>query len=1261
MGMTKIRNIGVFQRITQKYYQVTRQSFDVNKDYFDKLKTRHFTKEFTSKYNENLFVDQDKNAGQNLINEILLSDNYFSYLSNELRILESWVEDFNEQYQNLKSLLAIEEIEINKNSKQYKQLELLEVKSLDFLKNIEENRAIINGGLVLPLQFKTLDNTNLEIAEDFVFERLHEYKPELRFIEVEPSENFAIVIVFRRLSEIVIQLKSVNRLLKNQKHAQTKFIHGNAGMGKSNISVFLYKELLKHDKPVILLNAKSFNGNPDSFDQLFMNNLLVPDNYQIEEVLERLNIYAQNNICRVTIIIDGLNETSCTHSGFSKIWGNSLDNFIEVLERYPYLYLVATLRTSYISRIWQGNSIPYSQIQLKGFKKEKLNDLIKKYFTEYNIKLDKVTGTDVFYFSTPLYLDLYCKMLNGNKSKEVEPLLGLDGFKQVFDNYKDSLVEKTWFKLSLISKDQVLEGIDRVSEEMIEELEAFVPKKTFFDKMQGKEVDVIDKTIGFEILEEYLIYLDENLNGKDVIIHTQQEVGGYLLANKLISDKGSVDEVVESRFFHDYILGKSGKFHQLKDDILKFLISEAGTDSLLYTDYIDNDVVKKFTTLFLFRTKASDETIALASKLQDSTFSLEEVRTLIDDVSSSFYEKEAGINFFFLKEVFLKLGNLDLDFSWTLYIYNYYGEFKDLLNYYVTNQEQLDGSEDDNLYVEVVIWLSETTIRDLRDKSTRFLLRYYERFPELLLNKILEYANTERFYINERLSLVCYGVCLRLQNEKDFIQNHLGAIAESLYNLQFSQEPTNPTYNYIAIDSYKHIIDLAVIKGVFNLSDENLIRLNNYSFVKDDWFEITPTDIDNVPIAYNWDSSGNPDPLRGDFVHYTIPRLDNRNHDNRVSHTANIYKELIRLGYISDMQNLSEREQSFYYGNRLLGSKVKIDRLGKKYSWMAYFNYAGYLLNQNKLGVWLEEDTPYSKLYNRLSDTEIDPSYEEYIPISEKLIEVDFFKNRSLTEGSWISKPNYALLDIIYIKDDYTLLSAFVDQKLDENYKTRSWVEAKSFFVDKDKVTPYIEEIENKEYDWKDSLNDGGMLSKTYFGELYWADNIPDLKKEWGSLPLESTIEVTRKITHFEVRESGEFNYEDIGKEKTETVNKKCSFEYEPTLLDFLWESSSDNSASLRCDIPSPNIGKHLQLTVNSRDAQILNSNLEVCFKKYFYEYGHNSDSFHFFKTDLLKNYLEDTNQLLMYQLKQHTYDQATEAHHEHFRGMRFVFSKLNR
>ncbi|WP_161805003.1 hypothetical protein [Lacinutrix mariniflava] len=992
-----------------------------------------------------------------------------------------------------------------------------------------------------------------------------------------------------------------------------------------------------------------------------MNNLMIPDNYRLEDVLKRLNKYAKKNSTRVTLIFDGLNETSYAHDGFSQLWINSLDSFVEALKSFPYLYLVATLRTSYIPRVWTDNNLPYSQIELNGFDGDKLNVLIHNYFTEYKINTDIVIESDKFYFKTPLFLDLYCQMLNGDKSNIVDPLLGLEGFTQVFDKYVSNLENKIFQKLNLPTIDQITDGIALVSQAMLNEVKAFVPKMEFLEKMQGKFIDNIVGSIGYEILQEYLIYLDENKDNRDVIVHTQQEVGGYLLAYKLIDDFGTVDAVVKSQFFLDFILGNSGSYHNLKDDILKFLIAKSDVSSLLYSDYMDLDVIKKFTLLNLQRSKPSDKNQELISLLKQTEFSVKEIRTLINDTSITFYDLKSNINFLFIRDVLLKHSSYDLDFTWTLHVYNNYYNFSEFLVHFINKPEELEGNENDTIILETAIWLSETTIRDLRDKSTRFLLQYFSSYPTLVLPTINKYSSTNRVYIQERLALVCYGVCLRLQNNEAFVKNNLNEIAPFLYDLQFSEKPVNPSYNYIVIDSYKHIIDLAILKGVFELDESNLKRLAEYEFVKTDWFEINQEDINAISNSISWQSSPNPDPLSGDFVHYTIPRLSRQNHEATSQHTAHIYKEIKRLGYITDADGLADREQSFYNGSSLLGSRIKVDRLGKKYSWIAYFNYAGYLLGHKELGIWSEKDSSYEKHFQRLSDTEIEPSYDVNITIDERIIKTDFFVNRTLEKGDWVNEANYEVLNNIYEREDYTLLSAFIDQKLDEKYKTRSWIEVKSFFVNKDQVLEHISGIENRDFDWDHDLHGGGSLSKVYFGELYWADTVPSLNKSTHSIPLEGTKEITREISSFEVRESGEFNFEDVGKEVTITVNDNCYFEYEQTLMDFLWESDSEQIPTLSCEIPSPNIGKYLKLTIDSAKTKILDSNLDLCFKEYLSKNDLNSENFHYFRTDLLQKYLSETNQLLMYQIKQHTYDQATDKHSEHFRGMQFVFSQLNR
>ena len=104
------------------------------------------------------------------------------------------------------------------------------------------------------------------------------------------------------------------------------------------------------------------------------------------------------------------------------------------------------------------------------------------------------------------------------------------------------------------------------------------------------------------------------------------------------------------------------------------------------------------------------------------------------------------------------------------------------------------------------------------------------------------------------------------------------------------------------------------------------------------------------------------------------------------------------------------------------------------------------------------------------------------------------------------------------------------------------------------------------------------------------------------------------------------------------------------------------NSLRQQFQVCTPNEAKKLGQTLKMNRDQIhkwdqkkLDVMREVCESKF----KHKAEREMLLATG--DKYLEETNQVLMYQLKQYTYDQATDIHHEQFRGMQFVFSPLNR
>jgi len=1242
---------------------INRPNFKVNESWFEKLFVKHYTKDIQAKFNPDLFVDQDLGKAKELLSEIKFETTKINQYKNELRILSDWLNQFKTEYQDLKNFLINEKIEINTSSKQYEQLELL-MQKLDSIKQqIEGQSLIIASGVNVNEISLPKINFDYEYGYEFDFRRIEEYKDHkenLLFLNEMPSEEYPVSVVFRRQSEILRQISTLNSI-DYDFFNRIKIIHGKAGMGKSNISAFLVNSLKYQNHPVILIKAKDFRGNPDEFNRILMEQLLVPSGYSIEEMLNKINDYGKSLNKRVVLIFDGLNETTFANQGFSKIWEKNFDAFIELLNNYKFIYFIATLRTSYISRIWSNNQIPHSNFELNGFDSSNLQVVVKRYFNHYKITYQELNVDDIFYFKTPLLIDLYCQMLNPLKEVEVVAVFGLHGFKDVFERYIFNLSQKVKQKLGLVTVNQVSDGIHRCSSAMINNLDANLAITEFYSLMQNQIVINADDTIGSEILSEYLIYLDENHNGRDVVIHTQQEVGGYLLANKLIKEYGSVDNVVNTDFFKTKIIGTVDPLHQLKDDILKFLLVEASENSSIYG--IENPSIKRFTLITLQTEKLNTKTLELRKKITGKLNSKEEINELLSGFDSNFFDPKSPLNFNFVKEQLLLLDNDSFEFTWSRSIYNNHYEIISLLNKIYEEDLLNQNVEKRELLIEFLILLFETTIRELRDQVYVLLLNFYLNNPELIFEKVIEYSSIRKSYVYERLVSICYGITLIHQNSEKFVNTTLKNNVSKIYELQFGKNPKNPVYNYIVIDSIKHLVDFAIFKEVFALSEEDGNDFNNYKFELDTWLNIDDEDRKAVKDIYlNWSLDDNPDPLRGDFVHYTISRLEKRESEYRLDDVANIYKRIIQLGYSQQIENLNEQEIKFRRGDSIYGVEDKIDRLGKKYSWISFFDYAGYLLKEGRLKVWSNDDSNDKKRYERLSNVDIEISHPKRLVYKEKLYNIDLFAHSTNTQD-WVYTELYDSLNSLYENDEFTLLSGFINQRPDKSYDSRSFLMIESFFIKKETISGHIKDIFNRNFNWRnDVVNNNSSLSKIYFGELYWADNISINEMEWHNLPLieqEDVDYMVKPLDH--IHNPNIYNEDDIGKVIKRKQSKQIAFEYEPTVIGYLWESDSKVIPTISSTIPTTNIGKQLSLKADVSNLQILDINNTLAFKSFEYSENYYDQNFEYFRTDLLKEYMDKNDFLLVYQIKQHTYDRNAGDKSGDFRGMKFFLSRLSK
>ena len=699
--------------------------------------------------------------------------------------------------------------------------------------------------------------------------------------------------------------------------------------------------------------------------------------------------------------------------------------------------------------------------------------------------------------------------------------------------------------------------------------------------------------------------------------------------------------------------------HNLAQDILKFAVIGYSLQGIDMINFTDDKFIQYLTWELIFQNPKFIEQERLIKVLEPFLEEQDGWYGLLNQTLGYFLDSESNINFQFVADRLKTLSPIHSDYIWSAYIYENWHVFEEFLN---DTEEMLSeivsngelGSED-KLRLEIIIWLLETNYRKGRDRASIILLEVGTKFPDFIFSKLIEFSTVERLYIYERLASISYGICLRLQNDSIFVNGVFKDAVHSIYILQFGQEPTAPTYHYVVIDSLKHIVDLGVQKKIIQFTKEQQEQLEKYSFVKNEWEAPSGSTIAIFQeCGYNAYTHECPDPFKMDFVIYTVPRLIEYGNEVKKSEAlANIYLRLQNAGYetLEFDRDIRSKMRDFFYGSSFYTIEGKIDRLGKKYSWNAFFDYAGFLLQNEELtNIWSEYDTSNGKpAYERLGDLEFEVSNPNP---SLSLITQSIYKGNLLDIKSknqnWVTIEKHDILWEVwktkFEEQDFTMLYGYIENKPDANYIVRSFLVIDSFLIKKSEAKEIESDLNNLCIDWGRELYGSKTLTRTYFGELYWADNIPDV------LPVENTVylgtkrNVKRKLSILNIHREEEYWDKKEGDIVEEVINDQIHFNSEPTIADYLWESDRESGAqnSYRDNIPSPQIGKYLNLKADAEKFQLLDENLDIATKSVYWEnQGEDKQQMNFLRSDLLQKYMDENDLVLLYEVRQFTHDQT--------------------
>jgi hypothetical protein len=266
-----------------------------------------------------------------------------------------------------------------------------------------------------------------------------------------------------------------------------------------------------------------------------------------------------------------------------------------------------------------------------------------------------------------------------------------------------------------------------------------------------------------------------------------------------------------------------------------------------------------------------------------------------------------------------------------------------------------------------------TTDRRLRDRATRALVLIGEHHLAVLFDLTMEFLGFNDPYVPERMLAASYGACLRrwaLETGNAPFADVLSTFARGL--LEAVLRPNAPYATWHALTRGYAI---GILHVLLQLRPRALMRSDRALLVLEPGHAPSP-----FRAASRIRKADVEDPehaIHMDFGNYTIGRLvDGRgNYDYKHPEYARVRRQIADrmrlLGYSTERFDAADR--AIVRRNEHRRGGYEVDRYGKKYSWIAFFQMYGLRAGMGKIADHRLADP-------RPSDADIDPSFPQAIP-----------------------------------------------------------------------------------------------------------------------------------------------------------------------------------------------------------------------------------------------------------------------------------------
>jgi hypothetical protein len=933
----------------------------------------------------------------------------------------------------------------------------------------------------------------------------------------------------RTLSDAVEGLESYlhgisgTALLRNN----TLLLLGAWGTGKTHFLCDVAQNILGAGRPALLVLASSLPKDTDPLEAVALECGLRPST---DALLEGLSSLARKNKSRALLLVDAINE------GDRTVWNRRVAHIARKVKSYPDVGLVISCRRPFENLIFTDRSLTlFTTAEHFGFDEQEL-DAQLEFFRFYGLSAPQMPFLS-FEFSRPLFLKLLCKALKdlskrSQKAKLREIASGQKGMTYILE-YLTKHVGKSIeqdFGLSGSTCWRILKGgtsgghpgiagtMAAHTREWVtrDEAESAIKDECACGDKDAR--DILDRLILEGILSEELIW---EVDVHELVIHfPYQRFGDHLVSRHLL-EQHLTETTDESRLRRIFYSNRPlGKFFVLDQWDRGFRFPGIVAAIMLeFPERMKRSPLEKELIHYLprrcRRVSALKEVFldGLYWRSTDSFGPLTHnvVNFLLSDAGDQIRNETLEVlsalaaraphpyNATRLTDYLKKFNMADRDLLWSEFLRHLdeHGALLRLLSWIELNPAASAREEDVVNQLRLISLILTTSNRRLRDRATHSLVMLGLKYPAALFAQVLEGLEFPDPYVPERMLAAAYGVCMRSwANPKRFdLRQELPEFARQLVRRMFLQDAPSATRHILARDYALGVIAIA------RRISPRCIAPKHVRYIRGTFDQI-PSPFRSTRHIRKMTTEQVKRALRMDFENYTLGRLvsDRENYqENHADYQAikkQVMQRMFDLGYTSakfeDVDRRIARSQPYGRPN----DAGKIDRYGKKYSWVAFFEMYGALLDAGRLAE--------HRILDRTSDCDIDPSF----PATKRKWKVEVPKVfwraprlpvRWLRNGPSPTFQNLLALDIV---DDqpgpWLLLDGFV--RLKGTHAREVWTFLRALLVQGHVIEQLRTRIEQTDYLGNHKIPEAAEDYYTFAGEVPWSHRFGSvLRRKDGS------------------------------------------------------------------------------------------------------------------------------------------------------------------